>query len=281
MEEIISRVEPGTVVVLGIPSDVNSSYARGASDAPARVRQILVSGSTNYCCEDGTDLEGDPRFRDVGDIELGPVADFHSQIEETIAALLDRGAFALTLGGDHAVTVPVVRAYHKKYEDLSILHLDAHPDLYDEYGGSRSSHACTFARIMEEGLAKRLVQVGVRAGTPHQSEQARRFGVETIGMLEWSPGMSIDLEGPVYVSLDMDVLDPGFAPGVSHQEPGGPSSREVLGLIQSLKAPVVGADIVELNPGRDSSDITAIAAVKFMKELACRMLAGADSASKR
>jgi len=279
MEEIISSLRPGTVVVLGIPSDVNSSYARGASDAPARIRQILVSGSTNYCCEDGTDLEGDPRFRDIGDIELGPVADFHSQVEETLAALLDRGARVLTLGGDHAVTVPVLRAYHKKYEDLSILHLDAHPDLYDEYGGSRSSHACTFARVMEEGLATRLVQVGIRAGTPHQSEQAKRFGVETIEMRDWWPGRSMDLRGPVYVSLDMDVLDPGFAPGVSHPEPGGPSSRDVLGLIRSIKAPVVGADVVELNPGRDSSDVTAMAAVKFMKELACRMLAGWPAAS--
>jgi agmatinase len=279
MEESTSKLKPGAVAVLGIPSDVNSSFQRGASDAPARVRQILLSGSTNYCSEDGSDLEADPRFFDIGDLELGPVADFHSQVEGAIAEVLGLGAHALVLGGDHAITVPVLRAYSKRYDDLSILHLDAHPDLYDEYGGSRLSHACAFARVMEEKLAKRLVQVGIRAGTPHQTEQAGRFGVETIGIRDWRPGLKIDFEGPVYISLDMDVLDPGFAPGVSHHEPGGVTTRDVLDLIHALDAQVVGADIVELNPSRDTSDITAMAAVKFMKEIAVRMLAGERAAS--
>jgi agmatinase len=272
MEELLSSLKPGTVVVLGIPSDVNSSFQRGACDAPVRMRHILLSGSTNYCSEDGTDLEAEPRFLDIGDLELGPVASFHTQVEGAITKLLDRGAFALSLGGDHAITTPVLRPYSKKYNNLNILHLDAHPDLYDEYGGSRSSHACTFARVMEEKLAKRLVQVGIRAGTPHQSEQAKRFGVETIDAHVWQPQLTLDFDGPVYISLDMDVLDPGYAPGVSHPEPGGLSTRDVLQLIQTLKAPVVGADIVELNPGRDSSDITAMAAVKFMKEISACML---------
>lgn len=280
MEESLSSLKPGMVVVLGIPSDVKSSFQRGASDAPGRIRQILLSGATNYCTEDGTDLEADPRFCDIGDLELGPVADFHSQVEGAITDVLDNGAHALTLGGDHAITVPILRSYSRKYDDLSVLHLDAHPDLYDEYGGSRSSHACTFARVMEEKLAKRLVQVGIRAGTPHQSEQAARFGVETIGIRDLQPGLNIDFGGPLYISLDMDVLDPGFAPGVSHQEAGGASTRDVLELIQALKAPIVGADIVELNPTRDSSDVTAMAAVKFMKEIAARMLAERHGAAK-
>lgn len=267
-----ANLKPGMVAVLGIPSDAYSSFQRGASDAPARIRQLLHSGSTNLCSEDGTDLGAEPRFVDLGDLELGPVAELHSQVESAIAGLLDRGAQVLSLGGDHAVTVPILRAYSKKYDNLEVLHLDAHPDLYDEYMGSRSSHACTFARVMEEGLAKRLVQVGIRASTPHQSEQAEHFGVETVDMGSWRPGLKVSFRGPVYISLDMDVLDPGFAPGVSHQEPGGLSTRDVLQLIQNLNATVVGADIVELNPSRDSSDVTAMAAVKFMKEIAACML---------
>lgn len=272
LEESAAGLEPGMVAVLGIPSDVHSSFLRGASDAPPRIRQLLHSGSTNLCCEDGTDLGAEPRFVDLGDLELGPVAELHSQVENVIEGLLDRGAHVLSLGGDHAVTLPILRAYSKKYDNLEVLHLDAHPDLYDEYMGSRSSHACTFARVMEQGLTKRLVQIGIRASTPHQSEQAERFGVEAIDMRSRRPGLKFDFEGPVYISLDMDVLDPGFAPGVSHQEPGGLSTRDILYLIQNLNATVVGADIVELNPSRDSSDVTAMAAVKLMKEIAACML---------
>jgi arginase len=276
LEELSADLEPGMVAVLGIPSDVHSSLQRGASDAPARIRQLLHSGSTNLCSEDGTDLGAEPRFVDLGDLELGPVAELRSQIESAIAGLLERGAYVLSLGGDHAVTLPILRAYSKKHDDLEVLHLDAHPDLYDEYMGSGSSHACTFARVMEEGLAKRLVQVGIRASTPHQAEQVKRFRVETMDMRSWRPTwptFKVRFTGPVYVSLDMDVLDPGFAPGVSHQEPGGLCTRDVLQLIQNLNATVVGADIVELNPSRDSSDVTAMAAVKFLKELASCMLA--------
>jgi agmatinase len=185
--------------------------------------------------------------------------------------LLDCDVYVLSLGGDHAITYPILRAYGKKHNRLNILHLDAHPDLYDEFEGNRYSHACTFARIMEESSA-RLVQVGIRTMNPHQRLQAERFGVEVIEMREWQPELNVDFEGPLYLSLDMDVLDPAFAPGVSHHEPGGLSTRDVLQLIQSLRVPIVGADIVEFNPKRDPSGITAMAAAKFLKEIAAGML---------
>ena len=125
---------------------------------------------------------------------------------------------------------------------------------------------------MEENLVTRLVQVGIRTMNPHQRAQAERFGVEINEMRDWQPGTVIEFDGPVYLSLDLDVLDPAFAPGTSHHEPGGFSTREVLGIIQNLRAPVVGADIVELNPVRDPLGITAMAAAKLLKEVLALML---------
>jgi arginase family enzyme len=130
---------------------------------------------------------------------------------------------------------------------------------------------------MEEGLATRLVQVGIRTMNPHQQAQAGRFGVEVVDMRQWERGWKPEFAGPVYLSLDMDVLDPAFAPGVAHHEPGGLATRDVIGLIHNLGAlddvNVVGADIVEVNPQRDVLGITAIAAAKLLKEIAACMLA--------
>jgi agmatinase len=185
---------------------------------------------------------------------------------------LEQGAHVLSLGGDHAITYPILRAYAKQYHELNVLHFDAHPDLYAEFEGNRYSHACPFARVMEEGLTTRLVQVGIRTMNPHQQAQAERFGVEVIDMRAWQPSLDLTFQGPVYVSLDMDVLDPAFAPGVSHHEPGGLSTRDVIGLIQGLRVPLVGADIVEVNPKRDPIGTTAMAAAKLLKEIAGCML---------
>jgi arginase len=145
--------------------------------------------------------------------------------------------------------------------------VDAHPDLYDEFDGDRFSHACPFARIMEEGLADRLVQVGIRTATGHQRAQARRFGVEVIEMRQVRDDLRIALDTPVYISIDMDALDPAFAPGVSHREPGGMSVRQLVSLIQSIEAPVVAADLVELNPRNDAGGGSATVAGKVLREL--------------
>ena len=194
-------------------------------------------------------------------------------IEHIYQELLDKQVRVLSLGGDHAVTLPIIRAYEKHYSNLNILHFDAHPDLYDDLQGNRYSHACPFARIMEEGLIKNLVQVGIRTMTPHQQEQADRFNVTVIDMISLPKGLTrLQFSGPVYVSLDLDALDPAYAPGVSHLEPGGLRTRDVISVIQQIKAPIVGADIVEYNPVRDINGMTAMVAAKLMKELADKML---------
>jgi arginase len=174
----------------------------------------------------------------------------------------------------YAVTYPTIKAFHAKYPDLTILHFDAHPDLYDELDGSRHSHACPFARIMEEELVRRLVRVGVRTINSHQLAQAGKFGVEVITMRNLEHFAELKFEGPLFISLDVDVLDPAFAPGISHYEPGGMSVRDVLRCIQGLKVHIVGADIVEYNPTRDVHGQTATVCGKFLKEISAAILRG-------
>jgi len=231
------ELEPGAVAIVGVPLDENSSFMRGPAEAPSAIRESLHSYAANLCAENGVDLGTEPRFVELGDLELGSGLEAFAQIEAAIASLLERGVRVLSLGGDHAVTHPIVKAYAQKYEKLTILHFDAHPDLYDQIGGNRYAHGCPFARIMEENLAARLVQVGIRTMNPHQRQQAERFGVEVHEMRDWHKGLDLALAGPLYISLDLDVLDPAFAPGISHHEPGGLSTREVLTIIHSLDAP--------------------------------------------
>ena len=167
-----------------------------------------------------------------------------------------------------------MRAVGKRLPNLTILHFDAHPDLYDELDGNRLSHACPFARIMEEKLAKRLVQVGIRTLNGHQREQAARFGVDIVQMRDLPAIHKMKIDGPIYVSFDMDVLDPAFAPGISHREPGGMSVREVLTHLHSIEGNIAGADIIEFNPVQDVSNLTAMVAAKILKELLGVMIAG-------
>jgi len=300
------RAAAGTVALLGLPTDEASSYLRGAARAPGAIREALHSPSTNLSTESGLDLELDSRFLDVGDLDLSHPSDAENaegeagdesgggeeghdveepqgettrrRIEKAAATLLEQGARVLALGGDHAVTYPLLRAHAGHHEGLTVVHVDAHPDLYHHFEGDRWSHACVFARVLEADLITRLVQVGIRSMNPVQRRQADRFGVEVMDFprLELRqrrrPGWAPAIQGPVYLSLDMDGLDPSCAPGVSHPEPGGLTTREVIHLIQHLDGPLVGADVVELNPARDVYDLTARTAAKLVKEIAAKML---------
>jgi agmatinase len=225
--------------------------------------------------EDGNDLRRKGSFHDAGDVAI-PYDDgaAFAAIELAVKKTLALGYPLICLSGDHSVTYPTIKAFHSKYPDLTILHFDAHPDLYDELDGNRLSHACPFARIMEEGLARRLVQVGVRTMNSHQLAQASKFGVEVITMRNLERFAKVEFEGPLFISLDVDVLDPAFAPGISHYEPGGMSVREVLRCIQGLKVPVAGADIVEYNPTRDVHGQTAMVCAKLLKEISAAILRG-------
>ncbi len=262
-----------SVGLLGLPSDENSSFERGAALAPGVIRAALHSPGSGLTTECGPDLAGESRFVDLGDLPLAG-QDLLAQIAPAIATAIRDGGRLLCLGGDHAVTHPVLAAYGDRHRDLTVLHIDAHPDLYDSYDGNRNSHASPFARAMERGNIKRLVQIGIRTLNDHQRSQASKFGVEIVPRAQWLELKRLKLSGPVYLSIDLDGLDPAFAPGVSHPEPGGLTTREVLDILWNTPG-LVGADVVELNPTRDVSDITAALAAKLVKELVARMLAGA------
>lgn len=258
--------------LIGLPHDASSSFLRGAAEGPGRIREALRSPAGNSWTEALRDLDGPGGLSDAGDLELPPTAAARGLIESGIAALLAEGVRPIALGGDHSVTYPILRAFRERSAELTILHIDAHPDLYDELDGDRFSHGCPFARILEEKLAARLVQVGIRTMNGHQHAQAERLGVEVIDMRAWTRGVRPELVGAIYLSIDLDGLDPAHAPGVSHREPGGLSVREVLALIQDLPGSLVGADIVELNPRQDLDGITAAVAAKLVKEVASRMM---------
>jgi agmatinase len=257
--------------LIGIPWDENSSFMRGAAEAPPLIREAFRCESANLWSETGVDFAQTEIF-DAGDVELPPGAGAIEAIERSIASLLDRNLRPISLGGDHAITYPIIRAFARKHRRMSILHFDAHPDIYDEFQGNRYSHACPFARIMEEGLVERLVQVGIRTATRHQREQIERFGVEVIEMKDWRDDPKLAFDTPVYISFDIDGLDPAFAPGVSHREPGGFSTRQALNVIHRLDADVAGADIVEFNPRMDPSGVTAMVCAKLLKEIAAKMM---------
>ncbi|KAK6257844.1 hypothetical protein QUC31_001303 [Theobroma cacao] len=274
--------------LLGVPLGHNSSFLQGPAFAPPRIREAMWCGSTNSTTEEGKELK-DPRvLTDVGDLAVQEIRDcgvdddrLMNVVSESVKIVMEEDPLRpLVLGGDHSISYPVVRAVSQKLGGpVDILHLDAHPDIYDAFEGNKYSHASPFARIMEGGYARRLLQVGIRSINSEGREQGKRFGVEQYEMRTFSRDrhflehlkLGEGVKG-VYISVDVDCLDPAFAPGVSHFEPGGLSFRDVLNILHNLQGNLVAADVVEYNPQRDAVDgLTAMVAAKLVRELAAKM----------
>ncbi len=255
------------ITLQGMLYDSKSSYLRGPALAPPLIRKAYRSDSANYFAENGMELRPEI-FNDLGDFEIKDYFD----IEKITTQNLHKESPLITLGGDHSITFPILKALNEVHGLVQILHIDAHGDLYQNFEGDPYSHACPFARIMENKLATRLVQLGIRTLSSHQREQAKKFNVEIIEMKDYTETKLPHFEKPIYLSLDIDALDPAFAPGVSHYEPGGFSTRQVLDIIQHIKAPIIGADIVEYNPTRDINDMTAMVSAKILKEIVAKIL---------
>lgn len=256
------------VAVVGIPFGEKSCYLKGTSKGPQAIRAASTGKAINPWTELGVNLEEDIVLTDLGDLDAsGAFPGVFSRIEEKIMEILEKRAVPVILGGDHSISYPVVKAFARKFRPLDILHFDAHPDLYEEMYGDRYSHACPFARIVEGGLVQNLVQVGIRAATGQQRAKASAHRVRMIEMKDIEEILSLNFSNPLYISFDMDALDPAFAPGVAHHEPGGLSMRQAINIIHDLDAEIVGLDVVEVNPDRDTSGITAAAAVKIIKEV--------------
>jgi arginase len=265
--------------LLGIPHDDNSSFMKGPAEAPPLIRRELLSDAYSIWSETGVDLGVEGRLVDHGDIQFDAGTDPWDLIEERVARALGFGHPLISLGGDHAITHPILRAVRRHHPKLTIVHIDAHADIYHAYQDNPRSHASPFARIMEERLADRLIQIGLRTINDHHREQFKRFGVETIEAARFRDDLRLNLSTPVYISLDMDGLDPAYAPGVSHREPGGLTTRQVIDLIHAIDQPIVAADIVEYNPRCDFSNVTATVAAKLLKEIGGMMLQTARAKS--
>lgn len=265
--------------LVGLPTDCNSSFERGPALAPAAIRAALWSARGNPSCEEGLELGADFTITDHGDLALSETPADHAAIRTAVSASISTGATPLLLGGDHSVSWPILEAIHAAHGPVDLLHFDAHPDLYADFEGNPRSHASPFARIMEAGLVRRLVQVGVRTLNNHCREQAARYNVEIIPLADFTPAAVPILAGPLYISLDLDGIDPSEAPGVSHPEPGGLTVREVLAVLRRQVARIVGADVVEYNPRFDQHQRTAIVAAKLVKEIAALGVRNAPSAA--
>ncbi len=260
------------ISILGFSTDENSSFLRGASKAPLSIMEAFNSKATNKFSENGIDLDAQnlwtyENFSNIPSRKKG-----FTLIREAVKINLEKSNRCISIGGDHSITYPIIDAYSHFYKNLNILHFDAHPDLYDNFENNPYSHASPFARILENKLSKKLIQIGIRTMNQHQQSQVDQFKVQVINMNNFTSDIKLKFNGPVYITLDLDGLDPAYAPGVSHPEPGGLSTRDVLTIIANINEEVIGADIVEYNPKKDLNNITAITAAKFLKELLGKML---------
>ena len=259
-----------TITLHGINWDKSSSFMRGAAEGPAVIREHLFSDVSSPFALSGADISAlitEMDFAASPDNGEAARADITARISQSIKA----GNRPLSLGGDHSVTFPILSAIRAKHGPVNILHVDAHPDLYADYEGDLYSHASPFRRAIEAGYVNTLVQVGLRSVTPACREfgaanNVVMLGAEAVDQIPWNR-----LTDPLYMSIDLDGIDPAYAPGVAHPEPGGLTSREVIGMIHRLPAAPVGADVVEYNPGQDIRDLTAHLAVRLVKELAAKM----------
>jgi len=266
------------VGILGIPFDGAVSYRRGAALAPSRLREL--STHLSPCADEGQPLR--LSVHDYGDVPAGPHWPRYSQAVEARAMDVLRHPLALFLGGDHSVTIPLMRALDRSEDGaFGVLIFDAHPDLFDVYDGRRWSHACTARRALElKGLDEsHLTFVGLRSIAREEWEflqthpdipyftarQCYLRGMEAIAAEVVDRLRDVRA---VYVSLDIDGLDPAYAPGTGYSEGGGPSTRELLELVRIVcrELPVKAMDVVEVAPPLDHSDITSFAALKVIYE---------------
>ena len=261
------------ISLLSIPTDRNSSFLKGSSFAPKVILKEFHSEARNKFAENGVELTKGGNWNDIGDLELKNLT--HEQefncIKDKIQEQLKEKNYCVSLGGDHSITYPIIKGYSKFYPNINILHFDAHPDLYHNFDENYYSHASPFARIMEEDLANSLTQIGIRTLNDHQRLQVNKYGVRVVEMNNFSLENNLELGSPLYISIDIDALDPAFAPGVSHAEPGGLTTRDIIRVISKLDVKIIGADIVEYNPNMDLKNITAITAAKLLKEIMGKM----------
>lgn len=259
------------IVYFGCPFDGTASFKKGAVKGPEEIREASY-GLETYSPYLNLDLEEDTSVIDLGDLslQLRSIEDVLYEIRNFTKKIVADGKIPLMVGGEHLVTLPVAEILMEKYSDLQIVHLDAHMDLRNEYEEEKLSHATVMRRIFELGRNSTIYQFGIRSGTKDEFNFSRKHCNTTLFNLEGMDKLLSQIGNkPVYVTIDLDVLDPGFFPGTGTQEPGGVSFKELLEGLMCLKGlNLVGADIVELAPLLDPSGVSTACACKVVREMA-------------
>ena len=288
------EVDRCDVAVLGVPFDSGTTFRPGARFGPTAIRQATRLLRGYHSALDVRPFEAQ-QVADLGDVPANPfdIAEAIRQVEEGADAALGDARHLLTLGGDHTISLPLLRAVKRRFGPVALLHFDAHLDTWDTYFGAAYTHGSPFRRAWEEDLLLQdhATHVGIRgpifAAEDLVADDRFGFGVvsamdlETIGV-QGSVGRIRErvADAPIYVSVDIDVIDPGLAPGTGTPEPGGLTTRELLGILRGLDGlPVVSVDIVEVAPAYDSAEVTSMAASHVAYELLA-LFARSPQASK-
>ncbi|MDF9758749.1 agmatinase [Peribacillus simplex] len=265
--------EESEAVLYGMPMDWTVSFRPGSRFGPTRIREVSI-GLEEYSPYLDRELE-EVKFFDAGDIPLpfGNPQRSIDMIEKFVDSVLDAGKFPMGMGGEHLVTWPVIKAMYKKYPDMAIIHMDAHTDLREDYEGEPLSHASIIRKSAELIGPKNVYSFGIRSGLKEEFQWAKENGmhISKFEVLEPLKEVLPQLAGrPVYVTIDIDVLDPAHAPGTGTVDCGGITSKELLASIHEIarsEINVVGCDLVEVAPIYDPSEQTANTASKLIREM--------------
>lgn len=261
---------PGQWVLLGAPLDLTASYRRGSSGGPGAIR-TASDCIEEYCPRLEADLSQRP-FADLGDVDLAQPIELPlalTRIEEAVQGVLEGEGRPLLLGGEHTVTLGAVRCLHDRFPDLAVVQFDAHADLREDYDSEPLSHACVMRRLLDFLPAPALFQVGVRSGTSREYAFMRKMGTlyqptaESLATIRERVGRR-----PIYITVDLDVLDPSTFPGTGSPEPGGISFVQLQEFLVGMGGlNVVGADVVETAPSLDPSGISPVVASKIVRTM--------------
>lgn len=260
------------VVLIGIPYDGTCSFQPGARFAPEQIR-LVSKGIEEYSSYLDKTLE-DVDFYDAGELDLpfGDRAKVLEIIKNCTQEVVENDKTYIGIGGEHLVTLPAVEAYFKKYPDLKIVHFDAHADLREEYLGQKLSHATVMKRISDIVGIKNIVQVGIRSGTKDEFKLIRENDILANNIDAFKSRIKTFKKSPVFLTIDLDVLDPSLMKGTGTQEAGGLTYREFIDYFKAMdELNIVGCDVVELSPHYDPSGVSTITAAKIIRELILRL----------